>query len=429
MAIPDTTRRRLLKLVGGSSALALMGVPIMSRASFKARVVIVGGGYGGATVAKYVRLTDPRIEVVLIEKKPKFISCALSNEVISGERSIESLTFAYTDLVNLYGVKVVHDEVVEIDPANKVVSTKSGKKLGYDRLVVAPGIGFRWDAIEGYGPTAAQVMPHAWSAGEQTLLLRQQIEAMPDGGTLIIVAPPNPYRCPPGPYERASLIAHYLKTHGKGRSKILILDAKDKFAKQPLFAQGWRDFYPGMISWVSRSQDGRVLRVDPQSKSVFTEFEQHKGDVVNVVPPQKAGPIAEIASLTDENGWCPVDQRTFESSLHKDVHVIGDACIAGPMPKSAYAANTQAKVCAAAIVALVNGTSPREPSYVNACYSIIAPDYGISMTAVYRLKDGKIVSVKGAGGTSPIDASRWERKMEATYARSWFTNITSDIFG
>lgn len=425
----DLTRRQLLKLAGGSSALALMGLPIASRASFKARVAIVGGGYGGTTLAKYLRLTDPRIEVLLIEKDPKFVSCALSNEVISGQRSIESLTFAYTDLANLYGVKVIHDKVVAIDPANKVLSTQGEQTLGYDRLAVAPGIGLRWDAIEGYGPATAQVMPHAWRAGEQTLLLRQQLEAMPDGGRVIIAAPPNPYKCPPGPYERASLIAHYLKTQGKGRSKILILDAKDRFAKQPLFLQGWREFYPGMIRWVPGSQGGRVLRVDPQSNAVFTAFEEHKGDVVNVIPPQKAGPIAEIAGLTDETGWCPVDQRTFESLLHKEVHIVGDACIAGDMPKSAYAANTQAKVCAAAIVALVNGTSPPEPSYVNACYSVIAPDYGISMAAVYRLQDGKIVSVKGAGGTSPIDASRWERKMEATYARSWFTNITSDIFG
>ena len=423
------SRRNFLTLLGGTAAAGLLGFPAACPGAFKARVVVVGGGYGGATAAKYLRLADPRIEVILIERNPQFISCALSNEVLAGERTLASLSFGYEPLTAYYGVSVVHDEVTRIDAIGRVAVTRSGRQYGFDRLVLAPGITFKWNEIEGYDERAAQRLPHAWQAGEQTLLLRRQLEAMPDGGTIYIAAPPNPYKCPPGPYERAALMAHYLKQHGKGRSKIIILDAKDKFAKQALFEQGWERNYPGMISWVPASQDGRVLGVDAEQRTLYTEFGVHKGDVMNVIPPQKAGHIAEQAGLTDGQGWCPIDQQTFESKIRKHVHVIGDACSAGAMPKSGYSANSQAKVCAAAIAALIDGSEPPLPSYINTCYSIIAPEYGISVAAVYRLENGKIVAVPGAGGTSALDASAWERKMEATYARSWFDNITADIFG
>jgi len=423
------SRRNFLAALGATAATGLLGFPVVSRGAYKARVVVVGGGYGGATAAKYLRLADPRIEVILIEKDEKFISCPLSNEVLAGERSLASLSFGYEPLAAFYGVNVVHDEVIRIDANRRVVSTRSGQDFGFDRLIVAPGISFKWNAIEGYDKAAAQLLPHAWDAGEQTLLLRRQLEAMPDGGKIYIAVPPNPYKCPPGPYERAAQIAHYLTQHGKGRSKIIILDSKDRFTKQALFEQGWEQYYPGMISWVPASADGRVLRVDAKKRTLHTEFEVHTGDVINVIPPQKAGHIAEHAGLTDGQGWCPVDQQTFESRNRENVHVIGDACIAGTMPKSGYSANSQAKVCAAAISALIDGAEPPLPSYINTCYSIIAPDYGISVASVYRLEKGKIVSVEGAGGTSPLNASAWERKMEATYARSWFDNITADIFG
>ena len=426
--MPQLTRRDLLKLLGTGGVLGLMGFPLVSRAGFTARVVIVGGGYGGATVAKYLRLANPRVEVTLVEKDPKFVSCALSNEVLAGERKLDSLTFGYGALSDFYGVNVIQDEAVAIDPVKMTVSTRGGLQLGYDRLILAPGIGFKWGEIEGYDEAASQLMPHAWRAGEQTLLLRRQLESVEDGGKIYIVAPPNPYKCPPGPYERAALIAHYLKTHWKTRCKVIILDAKDGFAKQALFKQGWGEHYPGMISWVSGSEDGRVLRVNPAAGTLYTESEQHKGDVVNVIPSQKAGPIAELAGLTDASGWCPVDQQTFESTIHLGIHVIGDACIAGEMPKSAYSANTQAKVCASAVMALIEGTPPPDPSYINTCYSIVAPKHGISVATVYRLADGRIQGVEGAGGSSPLDATSWEREMEAIYARSWFQNITSDIF-
>lgn len=422
-------RRRFLTLLGSTAAGGLLGFPAISHGAYRARVIVVGGGYGGATAAKYLRLADPRIEVILIEKEKKFISCALSNEVIAGERSLASLSFGYESLTTFYGVNVVHDEVTGIDANKRLVKTRSGQQHGFDRLIVAPGVSFRWDAIEGYDEAAAQLLPHAWDAGDQTLLLHKQLKDMPDGGKVYIIAPPNPYKCPPGPYERAALTAHYLTQQGKTRSKIIILDSKDRFDKQALFEQGWEQHYPGMISWVPAAEDGKVLRVDAQKRALYTEFEVHKADVINLIPPQKAGYIAEQAGLTDGSGWCPVNQQTFESKKRENVHVIGDACMAGSMPKAGYAANSQAKVCAAAISALIDGAKPPLPSYVNTCYSIVAPNHGISVTSVYTLKDGEIIDVEGAGGVSRLNASAWERKMEATYARSWFDNITSDIFG
>ena len=423
------SRRQFIAFLGKASSLGLLGFPIAGSAiNYKARVIIIGGGYGGATAAKYLRLSDPRVEVILIEQDKHYISCALSNELLTYERTLESLTFSYDGLAKFYGVEVIHDKVTDIEPIKRQVITANGQTLGYDKLIVSPGVGFNWGEIEGYDEAASEVMPHAWFAGEQTLLLRRQLEAMKDGGKVFIVSPPNPYKCPPGPYERAALIAHYLQHHGKPKSKIVIFDAKDAFGKQALFQEAWEQHYPGMIKWVPSAEDGKVIAVDPDNSTVVTEFEEHKGDVVNVIPPQKAGMIAERAGLVDESGWCPVKPRTFESKTHKNIHVIGDACIAGPMPKSAYAANTQAKVCATAISALINGNPPPEPSYVNTCYSIPAPDHGISIAGVYRLKGDEIVAVEGSGGVSTLEASDWERKMEAAYARSWFVNITSDIF-
>ncbi len=423
------TRRNFIKIVGTAAGAGLLDSAFASNsARYKARVVIIGGGYGGATAAKYLRLANPHVEVILIEKKKEYISCALSNEVLAGERTLDSLTFSYNGLADFYGVKLVHDVATEIEPVQKKVTTQSGKKFSFDKLIVSPGIDFRWGVIKGYDQAATQLMPHAWFAGEQTLILSRQLETMEDGGSVFIVAPPNPYKCPPGPYERAALIAHYLKTHNKGKSKIFIFDFKDAFSKQDLFQQAWQEHYPGMIQWISAAEDGKVIEVSPQRLSLRTEFEEHQGNVINVIPPQKAGAIAEKAGLTDESGWCPIHPRTFESKLYSDIHVIGDACIADPIPKSAYAANTEAKVCATAVASLITGNPPPSPSYVNTCYSIAAPGHGISIAGVYQLDGDKIIAVKGAGGTSSLEASDWEREMEAAYARSWFVNITSDIF-
>ncbi len=423
----NITRRDFLKTSAATAALAGLGFPALLRAAPpKARVVVVGGGYGGAIVAKYILMADPEIRVTLIEKEPVYVSCPLSNEVLGGERDLESLSFNYRGLTRR-GVAVVQDEVTEIDAAAKFVRGKSGNRYNYDKLVVSPGVDFRWDKISGLSAEAAEEMPHAWKAGPQTLKLRRQLEAMPDGGVFYIVAPPNPFRCPPGPYERAAQVAHYF-SHHKPKSKIIILDAKDAFSKQGLFTAGWKQYYGDMIEWVSGANGGIIEAVDPKTRTLVGQVEEFQGDVINLIPHQQAGAIAQSAGLADDSGWCPVNQQTFESSIHKDVHVIGDSCIAGAMPKSGYAANSQGKVCAAAIVAAVNGQEPPEPSYVNTCYSIIAPDYGISVAGVYELKGGAIVSIEGAGGLSPANADAKTRSIEVQFALGWFRNITADMF-
>src|SRR5258706_8646589 len=251
-----------------------------------------------------------------------------------------------------------------VDAAGKSVTLADGTRLPYDRLVLAPGIDIRWGALPGYDEAAAAVMPHAWRAGEQTLLLRRQLEAMDDGGLVIISAPANPFRCPPGPYERASLIANYLKAK-KPRAKLLVLDAKDTFSKQRLFQQAWTELYPGLLEWVPLSKGGNVTSVDPATRTLVTDFGRHQAAVANVIPPQQAGRIAEVAGVTDRSGWCPIDPATFESKLQAGIHVIGDAAIAGAMPKSAFAANSQAKVCAAAVATPVAGGTPSVPQLIN----------------------------------------------------------------
>jgi sulfide dehydrogenase [flavocytochrome c] flavoprotein chain len=308
------------------------------------------------------------------------------------------------------------------------VTLSDGAGLDYDRLVLAPGIDIRFDALPGYDESAAQTMPHAWKAGDQTELLRRQLEGMEDGGTVVMAAPPNPFRCPPGPYERASLIAHYLKTK-KPRSKLIVLDAKDTFSKQRLFQAAWKELYPGLIEWVSLSEGGKVTSVDPATKTFVTEFGRHKAAVGNVIPPQRAGRIAEAAGVADRTGWCPIDPVTFESKLQPNIHVIGDAGIMGGMPKSAFSANAQAKVCAAAVAALLRGTQPAASKLINTCYSLVAPDYGISVAGVYSPANGQLTDVQGAGGVSPLDAPPSFRSLEATYAQAWFQTITTEVFG
>ena len=433
----NITRRRFIQGAGAASLAGLAGLPRIGLAA-NARVVVVGGGIGGATCARYLRIADPSIEVTLIEPNATYHTCFMSNEVIGGMRPLDSLAFGYDRLV-AEGVKVVKDTVTGIDTAARKVSTAGGGSYGYDRCVVSPGIDFKFDLIEGYDAGVAESIPHAWKAGPQTAALRKQLEGMRDGGTVVICPPPNPFRCPPGPYERASLIAQYLKDH-KPKSKVLILDAKSKFSKQGLFTQGWKKLYGfgtdnAMIEWVSgNSTDFGVSQVDAEARSVTTKFgDTHKADVLNVIPAQKAGAIAFAAGLVDGD-WCPVDKGTFESTRAPGVHVLGDASIATAMPKSGYSANSQAKVCAAAIASLLRDQQPGTPSYVNTCYSIVGHDYGISVAAVYRLgKDdqGKPVigGVKGAGGLTPGDASPEHLRREVEYAHSWFNNITKDVFG
>lgn len=417
-------RRRVLK-----GLLAAGAAPAMSARTFgqaAPRLVVVGGGFAGATCARELRRALPHASVVLVESEPTFTACPFSNGVVAGMRDMSEQRFGY-DGVRRAGVQIAAQRATAVDASRREVTLGDGGELAYDRLVLAPGIDIRFEALPGYSEGAAEVMPHAWKAGEQTLLLRRQLEAMEDGGTVVMSVPANPYRCPPGPYERASLIAYYLKAH-KPRSKLIVLDAKDTFSKQRLFQAAWTELYPN-LEWVGLSSGGRVTSVDPATRTFSTEFGDHKAAVANVIPPQRAGAIAQAAGVADRSGWCPMDPQTFESKLQPGIHVIGDACIAGAMPKSAFSANAQAKVCAAAVASLLTGEKPGKAKLINTCYSLVAPDYGISVAGVYHPANGVLADIEGAGGVSPADAPRSFRALEAQYGESWFRTVTAEVFG
>lgn len=420
------TRRQFFSLAGSLPFARLL--TRRARANTRARIVVVGGGFGGATCAKYLRLADPSLEVTLVTPQRQFITCPFSNVALVGMRPLASLTYTYQQIQERYGVQIAHTQAQEIDPIAQRLTLSDGTTLTYDKLVLSPGVELRWEAIEGYDAEASTVFPHAWQAGSQTLLLRRQLEAMEDGGLVVISAPETPYRCPPGPYERASLIAHYLKTH-KPKSKVLLLDAKDSFTKDTLFLAAWKRLYPGLLEWVPGAQGGRVTQVESRAGIVRTEFDEYTPAVANIVAPQHAAAIARVDGLDAGTGWCPVHGSTFESRVHANIHVIGDAAIANPMPKSAFSANNQAKVCAAAIVALLRGEPVARPALMNTCYSLVAPDHGISISAVYSVENDAIQVVPGSSGTSPLDAPETTRTLEAAYARSWYANITADTFG
>lgn len=427
-------RRTFLKTLAAGTAASVLGFPAIVGAASQ-RVVVIGGGTGGATVAKYLRRLNTNLDVTLIEKNAIYTTCYMSNEVLSGERTLESLQFNY-DGLKAHGVKIVQDEVIGMDYAGKLVLTKGGISYPYDRCVISPGIDFRYDTIAGYSETAIETVPHAWKAGTQTTLLRDQLAAMTDGGTVVIGAPPNPYRCPPAPYERASQIAYYLKKH-KPNSKVIILDPKTSFTKQALFEQAWAELYGygtdnALLEWWSGlSEASRVTELDLASKTVKTK-DGHSvtGQVVNLIPAQKAGKLAFDVDLVDTTGWCPVNKLTFESTRHPFVHVIGDACIADSLPKSGFAANSEAKVCAAAVNALLTGQDLDSPSFSNGCYSVVSKDYAISVVGVYRLSDdGKMIeSIAGSGGTSSSTSTAEQRKIDAEYAYGWYNNFTQDVF-
>jgi sulfide dehydrogenase [flavocytochrome c] flavoprotein chain len=416
------TRRDVMK--SAAAAAALLPMPALAQGA-AGRVVVIGGGFAGASCARALKALDARINVTLVEASRTFTACPFSNLVIAGMRELNAQQFGY-DKVTASGITMAFSAASAVDPQAKSVTLADGNRLAYDRLVLAAGIDIRWDGLPGYDEAAANVMPHAWKAGEQTTLLHRQLESMEDGGLVVISAPANPFRCPPGPYERASLIAYYLKTR-KPKSKLIVLDAKDAFSKQRLFQNAWKELYPN-LEWVSLSSGGKVTSVEPASKTVVTDFSRHQAAVANIIPPQKAGRIAELAQVADRSGWCPVDAMTFESKQQPNIHVIGDAAIMGAMPKSAFSANAQAKVCAAALAKLLAGEKPVEPRLINTCYSVVAPDYGITVGGVYRPKDGVLVDAEG-GGVSPIDAPASTRAAEARYADGWFNTITTEVFG
>src|SRR2546427_7026234 len=423
---------RFLAAAIGLGSTATASAALFPRPAFAqgaaARVVVVGGGFAGASCARALKELDQRIAVTLLEANPTFTACPFSNAVIGGLRRLGAQRFPY-ERVAADGIAVARAPATAVDAQARSVTLADGTRLPYDRLVLAPGIDIRWDALPGYDEAAAAHIPHAWRAGEQTLLLRRQLEAMADGGLVVISAPANPFRCPPGPYERASLIAHYLKTK-KPRSKLIVLDAKDTFSKQRLFQAAWAELYPGLLEWVPLSKGGNVTSVDAATRTLVTDFGRHQAKVANVIPPQKAGRIADAAGVADRSGWCPIDPVTFESKLQPGIHVIGDAAIAGAMPKSAFAANSQAKTCAAAVALLLTGGAPSSPKLINTCYSLVAPDYGISVAGVYQPSaGGQLAEVPGSGGVSPAGAPRAARAAEAVLAEAWFRTITDEVFG
>jgi sulfide dehydrogenase [flavocytochrome c] flavoprotein subunit len=423
-ALRQMTRRNVVRGIAATAASPTFFRP--ARAQSAPRVVVIGGGFGGASCARALRQIDPKLQVTLVEPNRTFIACPFSNEVIAGLRQIEAQQFTY-DRIVAEGVTVIAEAAVNVNPQMRLVVLADGKSVSYDRLVLAPGIDVRFDALSGYDEAAAAKMPHAWKAGEQTLLLQKQLEAMDDGGLVVLAVPAAPLRCPPAPYERASLIAHYLKSR-KPRSKVLILDAKDAFPQQRLFENAWKELYPDMIERVSLSQGGRVTSVDPATNTIVTDFGNYTAQVANVIPPQKAGRIAGIAGAADNTGWCPIDPVTFASTLVPNIHVIGDACIGGGIPKSASAANAQGKACAAAVASLISGIQPEMPKLVGACYNTVAPGYAFSLSGVYRPKDDMFAEVEG-GGTSPVDAPRELRRREAEDAQAWYKTITVEAFG
>ena len=420
------SRRDLLKFAGAAAMAGFLPEPGL--AGVRGAVVVVGGGFGGATCARYLRRLSPELGVTLVERDASFVTCPFSNAVLGGLRNLASVTHEYEGLQRT-GVRVVQEQVVAIDPGKGSVLLSGGESLPYDRLVLAPGIDFKWNAVEGYDQDAASRMPHAWKAGPQTALLRSQLEAMDDGGVVVIAVPASPFRCPPGPYERASLIANYLHRH-KPRSKILILDSNDAFSKEGLFREGWKRLYPGLIEWVGFSDGGNVISVDPEAMLVRTDFEEFQADVANIIPPQRSAHLVDSIGLAEGGDWCRVNARTFEARAVSGIHLLGDAILAGAMPKSGFSANSQAKACARGILHLLDGREPPEPVLMNTCYSLLAEDYGISVAALYRLDEGgEIVSVPGSGGVSPPDATLEFRLAEAEYASGWYASITADMFG
>ncbi|HSD60288.1 MAG TPA: FAD/NAD(P)-binding oxidoreductase [Burkholderiales bacterium] len=383
------------------------------------RVVVVGGGFGGAIAAKYVRLADSSIEVVLVERRRELVACPFSNLVIAGSRDIRDNSFAQEKLAANHGIKLVQEEVTALDPAGRLVHTAKGS-FSYDRLIVSPGIDFRGEEVPGYGAETPQRMPHAWTAGEQTLLLRSQLEAMADGGTVVVAVPLAPFRAPAAPYERASLIAWYLKAR-KPNSKVLVLDANpDIVSKGALFRRAWQELYAGMVEYRPGT---RVTGVDAKALTLETSSGKVKGAVVNLIPPQRAADLAHRAGLTgDDRRWCPVNQVTFESLRVPGVHVIGDACVAGAMPKSGFAAGSQGRAAALNVVALLRGQEPVSPVQLDVSYSYVNDWEAMSLANVYRVVGGNTVAVPGAGGLS----KGWS-ELEGLHARSWFRNALAEM--
>ncbi len=418
-------RRHFLAATAAATATASLSAPML-RAQGKPRVVVIGGGAGGATAARYIaKDSQGAIDVTLVEPSRTYFTCFFSNLYMAGFTGLEDIAHTYGGLA-VGGVNVVHDWATGVDRDTRMVTLASGAVLPYDRLILSPGIDFVEGAVPGWSVAAQNAMPHAYKAGSQTQLLKAQIAAMPEGGTFAMIAPPNPYRCPPGPYERVSMVAHVL-SQSNPTAKILIVDPKENFSKQGLFEEGWEHHYPGMISRIGPDFGGDVVEVRPDSMEIVIDGEVEKVDVANVIPAQKAGRIAELAGITNDAGWAPVIPATMQSRMDESIHVLGDASQQGDMPKSGFSANSQAKVAAMAVRGALTGSKVFPARFSNTCWSLIATDDGVKVGASYQATDEKIAKVDGFISQTGEDANL----RKATYEESlgWYAGITADMFG
>jgi sulfide dehydrogenase [flavocytochrome c] flavoprotein subunit len=417
-------RRTFLRLAAGASGAGILrrAYAAQSRSQVKARVVIVGGGFAGSSCALSLRHLNPAIDVTLVDPDDLYVTCPMSNGVLAGLRDLKSISVSRRG-VQRAGVRYVRDRVASIDTQLRRARLGGGSTLAYDRLVVAPGIRFLWGNPEGYDRAAAQLMPHAWQAGTQTRLLADQLRAMRNGGVVAISVPAGPMRCPPGPFERASLIAGFLKQN-KPRSKVLIFDSNNRFPRQDAFTDAWQSLYPGVIEWIPVVDDGAVVRVSPARRVLYTSHGAHRVDVANIIPAQAPGLLAARAGLASDHGWCPIKPESFESAAAANVHVIGDACIADPMPKAASAAAAQAHQCALAIVAALEGGAPPAPQFDSVCYSLLARGMALSIHGRFQLTDGVIRQMPVL--ESPASAGP---EAEAQNAQAWYRRIVAESFG
>ncbi len=420
-------RRRML--AGGASlagASMLYAPGVLGQA--KPRVVVIGGGPGGATAARYIaKDSNGAIDVTLIEPAKQFVTCFHSNLYLGGFRDLASITHTY-DRIAKQGVRVVHQMANAIDREKKEVVLADGSRVPYDRLIVSPGIDLKYDSVPGWGREHEETMPHAWKAGPQTVLLQKRLAAVPDGGLIVMIAPPNPYRCPPGPYERVSMMAHVLKTTGRTKAKIIVIDPKETFSKQGLFLEGWEKYYPGMVEWLGPKIHEGVKSVDPKTNTVETGFEIYKNAaLVNVIPAQTAGQIAIKSGLANQTGFCPILPETMKSANDTNIYILGDACIAGDMPKSAFSANSQAKVAALSVRGELTNARVFPARYSNTCWSLIAPDDTVKVGGSFGPGDGRIASIEPfiskTGETAEL------RKQNQAENMGWYAGISADIFG
>jgi NADPH-dependent 2,4-dienoyl-CoA reductase/sulfur reductase-like enzyme len=394
----------------------------------KPRVVVIGGGPGGATAARYIaKDSKGAIDVTLVEPSKQFVTCFHSNVYLGGFRSLESITHTYDKLASVHGIKLAHVAAANIDRDKKTVALADGSSVGYDRLVVSPGIDLKYDSVPGWGQEHEEVMPHAWKAGKQTQILKARLEAVPDGGVIVMIAPNNPYRCPPGPYERVSMMAHVLEKMGRKNNKIVIIDPKETFSKQALFQEGWDKNYPGVVEWLGPKIHEGVKSVDPKTNTVVTGFETYKNAaLVNVIPAQMAGKIARDAGLANASGFCPIDPASMRSANDPNIYVVGDACIPGDMPKSAFSANSQAKVAALMVRGELTGAPTFPARYSNTCWSMLDTDDTVKVGGRYEAKDGKIAAVETfvskTGETADL------RKQTQVENLGWYAGITADMF-